>query len=198
MPRFDRLYERQSEGGPVVFRVPLMSETASGAFDDFRRRLDAFLDSFGHPRERRIAYGNLRHEYSDWQCGPEHTTDVAVIYETPGGSTMQVNVTYDHHTGEFSYLNGDFNEKVVTHSEDDPLHMVAEVVRGIPDRRVERLRAQVEIWYDEGKCQREMFVAMNKLLQSNFLGGSITQRELKLGIKHAIDLRRTSEACGPT
>jgi hypothetical protein len=170
-----------------------VSETIPAALDDFRRRLDAFVDSFSHPRERRIAYGNLRHEYSTCQFGREHTTDVAVIYETPGGSTMQVTVTYDHGAAEFSYLDGDSNGKVVTRNSDDPLHMIAEAVRAIPERRLQRLKTQVEGWYGEGKCQREMFAEMNKLLQSNFLGGSITQRELKLGIKHAIHLRRTSE-----
>lgn len=174
-----------------------MPRTAPAVLDDFQRRLDAFVGSFAHPRERRIAYGNLRHEYSNWRFGSEHTTDAAVIYETPGGSTSQVSVTYDHNTGEFSYLNGDLNEKVVTRDSDDPLHMIAEVVRAIPERRLERLKMQVEGWYGEGKCQREMFAEMNKLLQSNFLGGSITQRELKLGIKHAIDLRRASEPCDP-
>jgi hypothetical protein len=169
----------------------LVSENDAQALDELRRRLDAFVASFSHPRERRIAYGNLRHEYSEWGSGPNHTTDVAVVYETPGGSTTQLSITYDHGTGEFSYLNGDSHERTVSRNPDDPLHMVAEEVRSIPDRRLERLQAQIESWYGEGKCQREMFAEMNKLLQSNFLGGSITQRELKLGIKHAIDLRRT-------
>jgi hypothetical protein len=56
------------------------------------------------------------------------------------------------------------------------------------------LQEQIESWYEEGKCQRELFAEMNKLLQSDFLGGSITQRELKLGIKHAIELRRDASS----
>lgn len=175
-----------------------MSETAPDAFEEFRRRLDAFISSFAHPRERRIAYGNLRHEYSGWEAETAHTTETAVIYETPGGSTTQIGVTYDHRTGDFSYLNADLNERTVTRRPDDPLHMIAEEVRAIPERRLERLRAQIASWYDEGKCQREMFAEMNKLLQSNFLGGSITQKELKFGIKHAIDLRRAGGVCDPT
>jgi hypothetical protein len=193
-PRSDEAFCHSGAGDPFDARGVLVSEFAPSTFDEFRRRLDAFLGTFGHPPERRRAYGNLRHEYSEWDTDAEHTTNVAVIYETPGGSTTQVGVTYDHRTGDYSYLNGDLSEPIVTRNPDQPLHMIADEVRSIPDRRLQRLRRQIEGWYGEGKCQREMFAEMNKLLQSNFLGGSITQRELKLGIMHAIDLRRSGEA----
>ena len=68
--------------------------------------------------------------------------------------------------------------------------MIAQEVRGIPERRLQRLHAQIESWCGEGMGQSAVFAEMNKLLQSDFLGGSITQRELKLGIMHAIELRR--------
>ena len=68
--------------------------------------------------------------------------------------------------------------------------MIANEVRAIPQRRIRSLQEQIEGWCEEGKCQRELFAEMNKLLQSDFIGGSITQRELKLGIKHALELRR--------
>lgn len=167
-----------------------MSQADVDVFSGFKQRLDKFVDSFSRPRERRIAYGNLRHEYSEWGAGDTLTTNVAVIYETPGGSTTQLNVTYDHAVREFSFLTADGSRKIATESPDGPLHMISDEVRGIPARRIRHLQEQIESWCDEGKCQRELFAEMNKLLQSDFLGGSITQRELKLGIKHAIELRR--------
>jgi hypothetical protein len=158
---------------------------------EFRQKLDELVDSVNHPRERRIAYGNLRHEYSEWGSGDETSTNVAVIYETPGGSTVQINVT--HEDGEFSYLDPSDGSRIATTDPHPPLQMIAHEVREIPERRLARLREQVESWCAQGLCQRDMFAEMNKLLQSDFLGGSITQRELKLGIKHAIDMRRAAE-----
>jgi hypothetical protein len=160
----------------------------------FKQGLDELVHAVSHPRERRIAYGNLRHEYSDWTAGGEQSTNIAVIYETPGGSTVQINVT--HENGEFAYLAPDSGDRVTTPDPDAALQMIAQEVREIPERRARRLREQVESWCQQGLCQRDMFAEMNKLLQSDFLGGSITQRELKLGIKHAIDLRRADEAHG--
>jgi hypothetical protein len=156
--------------------------------EEFRQRLDELVDSVNHPRERRIAYGNLRHEYSEWGSGTDKSTNIAVIYETPGGSTVQINVTFEN--GQFTYLSPTGGEKVATSDANTALQMIAREVREIPERRLSRLKQQVEAWCAQGLCQRDMFAEMNKLLQSDFLGGSITQRELKLGIKHAIELRR--------
>jgi hypothetical protein len=161
---------------------------------EFRQKLDELVNSVSHPRERRIAYGNLRHEYSDWGHGAERSTNVAVIYETPGGSTVQINVTFEH--GEFAYLDPHDGDRISSTDPHKPLQMIAREVREIPERRLTRLREQVESWCAQGLCQRDMFAEMNKLLQSDFLGGSITQRELKLGIKHAIDMRRAVEPTG--
>ena len=171
-----------------------MSSVDPQPLAEFRQKLDELVDSVSHPRERRIAYGNLRHEYSDWGSGDEASTNVAVIYETPGGSTVQINVTYEQ--GAFSYLDPEDGHKIAAPDPHVPLQMIAREVREIPERRLTRLRAQVESWCAQGLCQRDMFAEMNKLLQSDFLGGSITQRELKLGIKHAIDMRRAVEPTG--
>ncbi len=167
-----------------------MSQADVSSFSTFKERLDRFVESFARPRERRIAYGNLRHEYSEWGEGDQATMNVAVIYETPGGSTTQLNITYDHGTGQFSFLSPDGGRRITTPDPVEPLQMIVGEVRAIPERRMRSLQAQIENWCDEGKCRRELFAEMNKLLQSDFLGGSITQRELKLGIKHAIELRR--------
>ena len=44
----------------------------------------------------------------------------------------------------------------------------------------------IDIWLSEGKTRREMFSEMNKLLQNEFLGGRITNDELKAGIQHIV------------
>ena len=64
-------------------------------FDEFKERLDSIISGYQRPEERRIAYGNLRHEYSEYSRDGNTTVNIAVIYETPGGSTTQINITYD-------------------------------------------------------------------------------------------------------
>lgn len=172
----------------------MVSQADVSSFAAFKERLDRFVESFARPRERRIAYGNLRHEYSEWGEGNEATTNVAVIYETPGGSTTQLNITYDHGKNQFTFLKPDGADRVTTSDPVEPLQMIVGAVRAIPERRMHSLQEQIESWCEEGKCRRELFAEMNKLLQSDFLGGSITQRELKLGIKHAIELRRDASS----
>lgn len=168
-----------------------MPSVGATPLDEFKQRLDDLVNSVNHPRERRIAYGNLRHEYSDWGSGDNRSTNIAVIYETPGGSTVQINVTYEH--GVFSFLDPETGERITTPDPSVPLRMIAQQVREIPERRLARLKQQIEAWCEQGLRQRDMFAEMNKLLQSDFLGGSITQRELRLGIKHAIDIQRAAE-----
>ena len=104
-----------------------MSQSGVDPLVEFKERLDKFISSVTRDRERRIAYGNLRHEYSEWDEGDDSNTNVAVIYETPGGSTVQINVTWEDR--EFSYLSADGNAKSVSPTPDEPLHMIAEEVR---------------------------------------------------------------------
>jgi len=42
------------------------------------------------------------------------------------------------------------------------------------------------VWLAEGKTRSEMFGEMNKLLQTEFLGGRIANEELKAGIQHIV------------
>ncbi|MCD6361614.1 MAG: hypothetical protein J7M38_12225, partial [Armatimonadetes bacterium] len=120
--------------------------------------------------------------------------NAAVVYETPGGSTTQINVTYDEQTGTFSYLSEDLEHTVVS---DDP-HEVMKMIRAhadrIPEKRLEALYNQIDAWMAEGKTRREMFSEMNKLLQTEFLGGRIANEELKAGIQHIVKqhARRTN------
>jgi hypothetical protein len=159
------------------------------AMDWLREELDRAVASYQTPHERRVGYGNLRHEYSSWKREAEEVTNVAIVYETPGGSTTQLNVTYNHSDGSFAYLTDEGQDQVVTH---DPVEVVAALRRHvdmIPAKRQAALNAQVEEWMGAGK---QVFAELNKLLQTQFLGGRITTEELKASIQHAIKCRSRS------
>ena len=117
----------------------------------------------------------------------ESIGNVAIIYETPGGSTCQVNIAYDHNTGDFSYLNPELAETIKTDAVQDVLAMVETHVRSIPDKRVRRLQSQIDGWVGEGKTRSQLFGELNKLLQTEFLGGRINTNELKQAIQYAIE-----------
>lgn len=155
----------------------------------FRRELDKAIASYQSPQERRVGYGNLRHEYSTWKKEDEEITNIAVIYETPGGSTTQLNITYHHDDHTFTYLDADLGSQLTTDDPREALHAVEHHVRQIPEKRRAQLSSQVNAWMDEGKSKREVFSELNKLLQEQFLGGRITTGELKAGIQHAIKLK---------
>jgi hypothetical protein len=109
-----------------------------------------------------------------------------VVYETPGGSTTQINITYDPDESEFSYLSDDLDETVTCEDPHEVVEMVKRHARNIPEKRLQALYNTIDIWLSEGKSRREMFGEMNKLLQNEFLGGRITNEELKAGIQHIV------------
>jgi hypothetical protein len=170
-----------------------MDGTNNTQLDELRLRLDALVRQYAHPVERRIGYGNLRREYSTWGEGDTATTNIALVYETPGGSTAQINIAYDHGSGDFTYLERGLESKVVSRDVDEVMATVLAEVQGIPEKRLQTLRRQIERWHDQGKSRSEVFGEMNKLLQSEFIGGKITNQELRLGIHHAIQLRHEGE-----
>ncbi len=150
------------------------------------------VNSCTRVEEQRIMYGNLRYECSDWDRKEQTVTNIAVIYETPGGSTCQVNVEYDHQSGQFSFLGDGLETTVVTSEPQDVLAMVNNHVRAIPRRRLQQLQRQIDSWIAEGKTRSQLFSEFNKLLQAEFLGGRISTNELKKGIQYAIDHFRSS------
>ncbi len=167
-----------------------MSDTNDSKLDELQQRLDVLVRQYAHPAERRIGYGNLRREYSTWGEGDKATTNIAIVYETPGGSTAQVNIAYNHGSGEFTYLERGLESKVVSRDVDEVMTTVLQEIQAIPEKRLRTLKRQIERWHEQGKSQSELFAEMNKLLQSEFIGGKITNQELRQGIHHAIRLRR--------
>ncbi len=165
--------------------VVAVSSNGKEALEIFEQGLEDLIRSCRQPTEKRIRYGNLRSEISRG-AGNGEVANAAVVYETPGGSTTQINITYDESEGTFSYLSDDLDETVVC---GDPLEVVAMVRRHaqrIPEKRMHALFDAIDIWMSEGKSRREMFSEMNKLLQNEFLGGRITTEELKAGIQHIV------------
>jgi len=162
-------------------------EANQSRFDQLRQRLDDMIDRYRYPEERRIGYGNLRQEYSNWEKDGNTTTNVAIVYETPGGSTAQINITYDDRDDEFSYLEQSQGETATTECVDSVLEVVRGQVAAIPQKRRGVLLRQVEVWCTEG---RAVFEELNKLLQSEFLGGRISHVELRQAINHAIKCRK--------
>ena len=109
-----------------------------------------------------------------------------MVYETPGGSTTQINIVYDTEEGTFSYLSDDLDHTVTSTDPHEVVEMVQRHADRIPQKRIEALKKTIDIWLEEGKSRREMFSEMNKLLQNEFLGGQITSDELKAGIQHIV------------
>ncbi len=163
-----------------------MSNSFDETYQDFKQRLDSLIASFQSPEEWRIGHGNLRHDYSSWESGDECGTNIAVIYETPGGSTTQLNYTFDHNTGVFSYLDAALEKRIET---SDPEQVLADInahIATIGLKRIEQLKVTIDAWLEEGKERSQVFAELNKLLQAEFLGGRINSAELKAGIQHVV------------
>ena len=165
----------------------MSEEDDTNSFEQLRERLDEFISRYRHPEQRRIGYGNLRQEYSDWHEGRNPTANIAIVYETPGGSTAQINITYDGDREQFTYLQQADSEPTTSESVENVLSVIASQVAAIPQKRRHVLYRQIEDWCSAGK---PVFEELNKLLQSEFLGGRINIDELKDGINYAIACRK--------
>lgn len=161
-----------------------MGANGNDPLEIFKEELEELISSCRHPAEKRIRYGNLRSEISGGD-GNGHV-NAAIVYETPGGSTTQINITYDEDEGVFSYLSDDLDETVTSDDPYEVIEMVRRHAASIPNKRLNALYSTIDIWLSEGKSRREMFSEMNKLLQNEFLGGQITSDELKAGIQHIV------------
>jgi hypothetical protein len=156
-------------------------------------QLETAISSCCSNPERRIGHGNLRHEISKWNREGEAPTNIAIVYETPGGSTTQVNITYDPRTQSFSYLSHDLEGKVECQDPAEVLAMIEQHVKAIPEKRQRQLQQQIDLWVEQGMPRSELFMQLNELLRAEFLGGRITTSELQKGIQYAI--QRYSNTC---
>ena len=153
----------------------------------------ATLQTWEHGLERlladyryRVGYGNLRARRSQWDG--DEVINFALVYELPGGSTSQVNIEY--HSGEdcFRFLDPKTTEERCCREPEAVLSMVRDTIGRIPARRLQRLREDIHRWFGQGKSSHDMFLEINKLLQTDFKGGSLTHQELKAGVNYILDL----------
>ncbi|MFQ6096841.1 MAG: hypothetical protein ACE5O2_03880 [Armatimonadota bacterium] len=171
----------------------MSAEQNSNRLAQLKEDLDNLVNSLQHPQEKRIGYGNLRREYSEWTTNDGETTNVAVIYETPGGSTAQVNVTYGHSNEKFAFLDQGLESRVITDDVNKVMEHIRSEVERIPEKRWATLRGQIDRWFAEGKHRSAVFGELNKLLQSEFLGGRITIDELKRALRYAVAASKNEE-----
>lgn len=156
------------------------------AFESFCERLRHQMAPFAGL----VEYGNLRQDISLWE-GPDgqRVTNVALVYETPGGSTDQINISFDHHTGLFSFIDDAEHQ---TASIDIVLAHVQPRISTIPEKRRESLHEEIRRQIDGGVGRAGLFGHINRLTQSDFKGGTITHQEMKDAMQFAVYYSRVA------
>lgn len=154
-------------------------------WDRFLARLETFLSPF----EGQLAYGNLRKEVSEWGGGESRSTNIAIIYETPGGSTNQINVVFHHHTQHFSILDPATGSERELNDLEELFQMLRRYVEDIPLRRREVLQNHIRSWKEEGFTRQQALQSLNLFLQPmNLKGGKITEGELREAARFVVRL----------
>lgn len=139
----------------------------------------------------RVEYGNLRSHISRFDCAQRGSvTNIALVYETPGGSTDQINVEYYHQDDRFGLVDAHHGEITTDSIEEVIKHMQPRIV-GIPDKRLETLHAEIKRHIDSGANTAGLFGHLNRILQSEFKGGSITHIEFKEAMTFAVQYMKT-------
>ena len=144
-----------------------------------------------HPYAGRVEYGNLRSHISRFDCSQRGSvTNIALVYETPGGSTDQINVEYYHEDDRFGLVDAHHGE-ITTESIDEVIERVQPRIVGIPGKRLETLHAEIQRHIDSGVNTAGLFGHLNRILQSEFKGGSITHIEFKEAMTFAVQYMKT-------
>ncbi|MBI3912510.1 MAG: hypothetical protein HY320_16435 [Armatimonadetes bacterium] len=159
-----------------------MANASADALRDCYSRLQEFIA----PYAGRVEYGNLRCRVSDWE-NPDHglVTNVALVYETPGGSTDQINLSFHHAAGTFTILDDDLTE-ICTDCVDTVLSKVMPRIREIPAKRRRHLEEEVRRQLDNGVSRKALVAHLTRVLQSEFKGGTITHLELRDAMTFAV------------
>jgi len=150
------------------------------------QQLCSRIQEFIAPFAGRVDYGNLRSRVSDWDCGDgEPVTNVALVYETPGGSTDQINISYYHESGAFALI--DVEGERTTRSVDVVIESISPRISGIPQKRRDALQAEIRRLIDGGSSTTAgLFGHLNRILQSDFKGGTITHLEFRDAMTYAV------------
>jgi hypothetical protein len=151
-------------------------------YDSFMAGLRTLIS----PYAGKVEYGNLRSQTSDWDTGAgPRITNIAIVYETPGGSTDQINVSLDHGSAHFSVLD-DQGAEFETASPDEALTCIAPRIRGIPEKRLLHLREEIKRQMDTGIPPAGVVGHLNRLMNSELRGGTITHIEMRDAMTFAV------------
>lgn len=140
------------------------------------------------PFQGLITYGNLRWESHKWGEGEDSTYIFSLVYETPGGSTNQLSIYFRPAEERFEALGQEEEEDLHSSSIEEVISWLEDKVRKIPHIRLAKLKSNIDQWFSSGRTRMEMLQEMNKLLQTDFKGGSITHTELREGIQYILSL----------
>ncbi len=153
-------------------------------WDEFLKAIKEKLSPF----QGMVTYGNLRWGAHLWGEGEDSTYVFSLVYETPGGSTNQLSVYYRPVLDRFEALGQQPEEDLRTSSLEEVIQWLEEKVMRIPKIRLAKLKSNIDQWFASGRTRMEMLQEMNKLLQVDFKGGSITHTELREGIQYILSL----------
>lgn len=167
---------------------------SAGGIDEFLRQVGLIVAEYQTPgrnydpgRDRSIAYGNVRYRKME-NAG---RVSVGIIYETPGGSTNQINVEVDPVNGRYSIPLPDGEGDLVSDDEEQVLALVREHIEQIPALRRERLEAYVNAKLGEGQGRVAVFQWLNELLYQDLKGGRVTHGELSAMCHYVVEHSRT-------
>ncbi|MFN3653650.1 MAG: hypothetical protein ACK47B_29070 [Armatimonadota bacterium] len=148
------------------------------------------------PFAGKVEYGNLRSRIDQWDSGCDQpVTNIALVYETPGGSTDQINISYYHQTRAFTLIDEHVGE-VDAASVDEVMARISPRVHGIPAKRRQALYDEIRRQLDSGNSTAGVVGHLNRMMQSSLLGGSITHHELRDGMTYAVQYMKDRPAGG--
>ena len=155
-----------------------MNEHMDEVLTSFLQNVQSLLE----PVSGEVIYGNVRMKVtqSQWE-GDRPITNAAITYESPGGSTNQINVAYEHNTQKFRVLSASSGEEEFF---DDPTPVIGRIndlVQSIPQVRMDRLKWDIDRWINDGKTRPQLLSTLSRLSQadSGLKGGGITHDELQ-------------------
>lgn len=155
-----------------------MAEVLPPVLEEFLSELGRILSAVAG----QVGFGDVRRQVSHSTL--DHPiTNVAIIYESPGGSTNQINIVFDHTVLQFRVLNDLSGEEELFPASAPIVGRIEQLVTSIPEIRMKRLKWDIDRWVDDGKTQSQIYLTLNRLLQfeagTGLRGGAITGDELK-------------------
>jgi len=164
--------------------------TWEGKVEAFRSHLRTAVASFLDPRrnddtgnELIVRYGNLRSQ----EFGSEGVTSIALIYETPPGSTNQIQIRCEEAEQRFIIPDRDAETDVAIRDLDEAIRLVDLHIQDVPRQRACRIRDYIESWLEAGKDLAAVLEELNAMLHQEMRGGRITYDELAEACRYAHD-----------